>query len=167
MPNWCEGNIRLRGKREAIMGFLMNEIECSGYRSFPDGLETQPAEIDVFYGEVTVKVPDGMKGTAFCSFYIKGTRRNFISDESFEVYLNEDAETNTVCIDGCRAAWGFEAEPYLEKARKYGVDIRIVGFERGMEFSQEIEIIDGKLTKDAEIKYDDWMWECPMPNMGG
>lgn len=38
---------------------------------------------------------------------------------------------------------------------------------RGMQFSQEIEIVNGELTKEVEIKYDDWTWECPMPNMGG
>lgn len=24
-----------------------------------------------------------------------------------------------------------------------------------------------KFIIDDEIKYDDWLWECPMPNMGG
>jgi len=167
MPNWCEGNIRLRGKRADIMDFLRNEIECVGYRNYPDGLETQLVEIEEFYGDVIVNAPDNMKNTAFCRFHIKETRRNFISGKSFNVYLDEDAEPNTICIDGFRAAWGVEAEPYLKKARKYGIDIHIVGFERGMEFSQEIEIVGGELLKDCEIKYDDWMWECPMPNMGG
>lgn len=164
MPNWCEGNIRLRGKRTAIMDFLRNELECVGYRKFPDGLESQPVEIKEFYGEVEVKKPDSMKGTAFCVFHIKGTRRNFI-DEEFEVYLGDDIET--VCIDEAKAAWGFDVAPYLEKARKYGIDIRIVGFEQGMQFAQDIEIIGGEIVKDCEVKYDDWMWECPMPNMGG
>ena len=44
MPNWCEGNIRLRGKPAAILNFIENEIMCSGYRKFPDGLETVPAD---------------------------------------------------------------------------------------------------------------------------
>lgn len=167
MPNWCKGNIRLRGKSAAIMDFLRNELECVGYRKFPDGLESKPVEIEDFYGEVVVKKPDSMKGTAYCVFHIKETRRNFI-DEEFEVYLGDDEEEiKTVCIDEAKAAWGFAAAPYLEKARKYGIDIRIVGFERGMQFAQVIEIIGGEIVKDREVKYNDWMWECPMPNMGG
>lgn len=167
MPNWCEGNIRLHGKSAAIMGFLRNEIECVGYRKFPDGLESKPVEIADFYGEISVKKPESMKGTAFCSFHIKGTRRNFI-DEEFEIYLHDDEEKiNTVCIDNAKAAWGFDATPYLDKARKYGIDIRIVGFERGLQFAQDIEIIGGEIVKDREVKYADWTWECPMPNMGG
>lgn len=167
MPNWCEGNIRLRGSCAAIMNFIRNEIEVTGYRSFPDGLEQQPIEIEEFYEEVTVKVPEGMKTTAFCRFYIKGTRRNFIDGESIEFSLDKDKEKDTICIDNCKAAWGFESEPYLEKAKKYGIDIRIVGFERGMQFVQVIEIVNGEVVHDLEIKYDDWYWECMMPNMGG
>ena len=167
MPNWCEGNIRLRGKRNAIIEFIKNEFECTGYRSFPDGLATAPVDVEVFYGEVSARKPESMNGTAFCSLYIKGTRRNFV-DSDIVVYVgNEDEECCTVCIDDAKAAWGFDAEPYLDKAKKYGIDIRIVGFERGMQFAQDIEIIGGEIVKCREINYGDWMWECPMPNMGG
>lgn len=166
MPNWCEGNIRLRGKPAAILNFIKNEIMCSGYRKFPDGLEIVPAEVEVSYGSVIVKKPESMQGTNFCKLYIKGTRRNFLDD--FEVYLDDEGEkTTTVCIDGLAAAWGFEPEPYLEKARKYGIDIRIVGFERGMQFVQDVTIVNGEIVENSELRYDDWMWECPMPNLGG
>jgi hypothetical protein len=36
-----------------------------------------------------------------------------------------------------------------------------------MEFCQEVEIIGGEVIFDNTIKYDDWKWECPMPNLGG
>ena len=169
MPNWCEGNIRLRGKRNAILEFLKNELEYTGYERLIEKPIIGTLEIKDEYGEVTVRMPEDKRNLLFASIYIKGTRRNFIDDKDVVVYMdNEDSDSeHTVCIDRIRAAWGFFAKPYLEKAKKYGIDIRIVAFERGMQFSQEIEIVDGEIVEDREIKYDDWTWECPMPNMGG
>lgn len=178
MPNWCEGNLRLRGTRAAILEFIKNEIEVVGHpkglgiKSFVEGPSSCSPEILDEYGEVTVKVPEPAKDWVFLSMYIKGTRRNFIETRNdFYIYLIDEVETEdvqqTVCIDNFKAAWGFEAQPYVEKAKKYGIDIKIVGFERGMEFAQIIEIVGGELIKDQEIKFDDWNWECVMPNMGG
>lgn len=38
---------------------------------------------------------------------------------------------------------------------------------RGMQFNQIIEIIDGKITKDEEVEFDDYDWDCICPNLGG
>ena len=45
--------------------------------------------------------------------------------------------------------------------------MRIHAFERGMCFNQIIEIIDGEITKDEEVKFDDYNWDCICPNVGG
>ena len=45
--------------------------------------------------------------------------------------------------------------------------MKIHGFEKGMQFSQLIEIVDGEILQDKEIKYDDWDWDCPCPLIGG
>ena len=34
-------------------------------------------------------------------------------------------------------------------------------------FNQIIEIIDGEITKDEEVKFDDYNWDCICPNIGG
>ena len=36
-----------------------------------------------------------------------------------------------------------------------------------MEFSRYILIENGNLKEDKETKYDDYVWECVMPNLGG
>ena len=36
-----------------------------------------------------------------------------------------------------------------------------------MEFTQEIEIIEGKLTKDEAKEYDDYFWNVPFSQLGG
>lgn len=166
MPNWCAGNMRLRGKRSAIKEFLVNELETTYHLS---GLvaKTKPVIVEDDGYEITIK-GQAEEGAFWTAIYIKGTRRNFIRSMDFDVYLDEgDDKIQTVCIDDVEAAWGFLVEPYLEKAKKYGIDIRIVGFEKGMEVQQEIEIVNGELFTNDEITYDNWLWECPMPNKGG
>lgn len=44
---------------------------------------------------------------------------------------------------------------------------RITAYEKGMEFSQEIEIIEGKITKEILRNYNDYLWECENPLIGG
>lgn len=36
-----------------------------------------------------------------------------------------------------------------------------------MEFSRYILIENGNLKEDKETEYDDYVWECVMPNLGG
>lgn len=55
----------------------------------------------------------------------------------------------------------------IEESREYGVDMKIHAFERGMQFNQIIEIIDGEITKEAEIRFKDYEWDCICPNVGG
>ena len=172
MPNWCKGNIRLRGRRNAIVEFLKNELESTGYDRLEDGPVTGTLEINDEYDEVSVKIPEDKRDLLFAAFYIKGTRRNFIDGKDISVYMdNEDAdEVHTICIDDFRAAWHIDPEPYVTKSERYGIDIRILGFERGMQFIQDIEIIKGKLVNETYTTYDelvDWVWKCPMPHMGG
>lgn len=149
------------------MEFLRNELESTGYAK-GDLMQVVSGPLDVTDDgyEVCVSIPEERKNLPFAGIYIKGTHRNFIGCESFEVY-GDNEDGITVCIDDFEAAWAVDSKPYLEKARKYGIDIRIVGFERGMQFMQDIEIVDGEIVKDEEIKFNNWDWECPMPNMGG
>ena len=166
MPNWCACNMRLRGQRSAIREFLVNELETTYYLGALD-VKTKPVIVEDVGCEITIK-GQVEEGASWPAIYIKGTRRNFIRSMDLYVYLDEgDDKIQTVCIDDVEAAWGFEVAPYLEKSKKYGIDIRIVGFECGMQFQQEIEIVNGELFDNNEITYDDWLWECPMPNMGG
>lgn len=45
--------------------------------------------------------------------------------------------------------------------------MKIHGFEMGMEFNQDIEIVDGKILKDEEVRFENYQWDCICPNMGG
>ena len=97
--------------------------------------------------------------------YIKGTHRNFVEPNDIIVYKRKDG--NACIAVEFKAAWDVESEPYIELSKAYNVDIKIQAFERGMEFSRYILIENGNLKEDKETAYDDYVWECVMPNLGG
>lgn len=173
MPNWVEGNIRFRGACKNIKALLENELQCVGHvpGKITEIISDKPV-VSVEYGGLVVARPDGGQNVIFPAFYIKGTRRNYLDGvSSIEAYgcYDEDDERQVVTFvfDSFKAAWGIDAAPYLKIAIQYDVDIHIFGWEKGMEFTQEIEIVNGEILKDVEGKYDDWEWECPLPYMGG
>ena len=59
------------------------------------------------------------------------------------------------------------SEELLEIAKKYSLDMKIFGIESGMQFAQDVLIVNGELKKDDTIGYTDWFWECPDPWCGG
>jgi len=167
MPNWCDGNIRFRGKQENIKRFLMNEI-VSCRMVDHETVEEKPVIEDKGYCVIIKKPADGSW------FYIKGTHRNFFESDAIEVWFEDDENPDKeiiVCIDNYRVAWSFERhERWVELAKQYDFDVKQVGYDRGMQFSQIKTISRGGRVKDDVHEYedfDDWMWNCPQPNNGG
>lgn len=172
MPNWCEGNIRFRGACKNIKALLENEVECVGHKagSFMEVVTLKPVVKAELY-QLTMERPDNGDGVIFPAFHIKGTRRNFLDGTTVEFHgdydTDDEREVRILVCDSFKAAWGIESKPYVDMSKKYDVDIHIFGWEMGMEFAQEVEIVKCELVKDEEVKYDDWDWECPMPYLGG
>lgn len=164
MPNWCKGNLKIRGKKENIIKFLEEGT------SLLDGL-WEPKEIEPKIeindcDEITIKNLDRTKGID--CLYIKGTRRNFIDPVENEIYVyDEDEEEQIICLKNFKAAWGIDAAALRMISNRYSIDIKIYAFEAGMEFNQDIEIIKGKIIKDEEIKFKNYAWECIEPYIGG
>lgn len=149
MPNWCEGTLKVRGKQKDIKRFVLEGLKPVGFF----GNEKEPLAMD----DVCVSSKNDC--------WIKGTHRGFVVD--LDVYFDdEDEDKITHCFE-TRFAWAIEAKPLAEISKKYSVDLKIYAFERGMEFNQDIEIIDGEIVKDEEIQFDDYQWECVCPTMGG
>ena len=160
MPNWIEGTMKLRGKREDIYRFFKEGLEPSSWAGESNKIEEQVLDYS---------------GEEYLNFYfkdlphIKGTRRAFITDT--EVYMEND--TGIVCVD-IKQAWGFAARRETEDlanwkaiSDEYNVDIKLFGIECGMEYTQEIIIIRGRTPIENIKKYENWEWDCPFPNMGG
>jgi len=153
MPNWIEGTLKLRGKSEDLKRFFTEGLEPS----------TFCGEVEPFDTFVKFNFSDDYCCVDFYKQpHIKGTRRAFITGDCVEWHKGYDTTAVEV-----KQAWNFEPEQFAEISKKYNLDIRLYGFEMGMEFCQEIEIIGGEVTRNNVIEYEDWIWECPMPNLGG
>lgn len=169
MPNWCEGNIRFRGKQENIRRFLMNKIVSCRIVDH-ETVEEKPIIEDKDYRLVISKPHD------HSWFYIKGTRRNFFETDVLDVWIDRFDEEDEnkeviVCIDNYRVAWSFEHDEVWKKfAKEYDFDVKMTGYESGCLFIQIKTILrNGSVTNDV-TEYqstEDWMWNCPMPNFGG
>lgn len=159
MPNWCEGMLKIRGKQEDVFNLLADNLQVWKVVTIRDGMreELDKEAIEIDREDETIYV----EKTA----YIKGTRRNFVEPNEINVWKRKDG--NACIAVEFRAAWNVESEPYIELSKVYNVDIKIEAFERGMEFSRYILIENGNLKEDKETGYDDYVWECVMPNLGG
>ena len=162
MPNWCEGMLKIRGKQEDVFNLIADNLQAwklviirEPKFDMREELEKEAIKIDrkdkAIYVEKTA--------------YIKGTHRNFVEPNDIIVYKRKDG--NACIAVEFKAAWDVESEPYIELSKAYNVDIKIQAFERGMEFSRYILIENGNLKEDKETAYDDYVWECVMPNLGG
>lgn len=165
MPNWCKGNLKIRGKKENIIKFL-KEGTCL-LEGFWETKEITP-EIEINdYNEIQIENIDKEKNRD--CLYIKGTRRYFIDPIENYIYIHEDEENkeSIICLENFKATWGIDADSLRVISARYNIDFKIYGFEAGMEFNQDIEIIKGQIIKDDEIKFNDYAWECIEPNLGG
>lgn len=169
MPNWCEGKLKVRGKKEDIMKWL---AECVSVLK-PDVEKGKP----LYDALVYKKDEDGVSYTYDEEFdelhvnvkhdaHIAGTRRNFVEKHENDFSFGAE-DGNEIIVLPVKAAWTLESEPYEELSKKYGLDFRFYGYERNMEFNQEIEVVKGVTTIDREIKFKDYWWECPDPMLGG
>lgn len=150
MPNWAEGTLKLRGRRENIKSAL-KEMFIGSDITISEEMDDQALILTL---------------TSINSyFYINNTKRAFIDKNKIEVLLEEDFEI--IEIDDFKQAWRVIPKNYQEFSKKYNVDIKIFVFEQGLQFTQEIEIVDGQITKNETRKYDDYQWDVPFSKLGG
>lgn len=150
MPNWCAGDLRVRGTKENLIKFLLDGLNpikniCN---------ELEPLKINE-NGEICGD-----------TCHIKGTHRGFV--KGLDIYVDDlENEGKSTIVLSVEFAWSIKPQDLLNVCREYGVDMKIHAFERGMQFNQIIEIIDSEITKEAEIRFKDYEWDCICPNVGG
>lgn len=156
MPNWCEGTLKVRGTIKDLKNFVLNgliPVTLTGCAKKPLSFDKEDNVSFCIYS-----TPN--------TLYIKDSRRAFCEPEYIEAWVDE-VNNKTIMTLPFKQAWAIKAVDLLNICKEFNVDIRIQGFERGMQFSQIVEIIDGEIRQDEIIKYDDWDWECPCPDVGG
>jgi hypothetical protein len=164
MPNWCEGCLKIRGTTPELRNFLVNAVKPVNFL----GDDQLPLRVMLSPDgtELEVRTPDGNLDLSKTTLWLKGTRRHFIEPNYIDVYAADD-ETPVVIHSPFKAAWAIDTEPLRKLSQEYHVDLKVLGIERGMQFCQDVEILNGEISKNEEIEYGDWDWDCPFPTMGG
>lgn len=174
MPNWIEGYMKIRGKSKDVYRFVSNGFELKKYKYIKDE--------DGVYKEVVEEISVNGFDSRFTrideeNFYaniwlldkshIKGTRRAFINNEKV-IFIDDFSSEKEMTISiPIKQAWGFFENDYKKISDEYDVDIRLIGWECGMMFKQEAEILRGCDPVCKETKYRDWEWGAECPDFGG
>lgn len=150
MPNWVRGDLKVRGTKENIKRFLL------------EGLNEGVVEVicdDEF--DFAIESEIGI-------FYINGTNRHFIDTNMIETSINcLDDEEDVIVLENFKSAWIIDVVQLAYVSSTYNIDLKILGFECGMEFCQDVEIVQGEIVLNNVIEYDDYQWECIRPHIGG
>lgn len=163
MPNWCEGNIKIRGKKKDVISFLENEILRVKLIKIPEEPKTENIKMK-FNGFSYVYELENNKDV----LYLKDSTRCFIEQSIIEIYLYSDTNKSPTYVTlNIKQAWGIEENLFEKLSDKYNLDFNIYASEKGMEFEQYITIIDGEITKNETKKYDDFYFEAIDPELGG
>lgn len=149
MENFAKGTIKLRGYAENIKSALKYMFGAVGDITIEEDTD---GELIIFTSSNSY-------------FYINGTKRAFIDNDSFEIHLDDDFLI--IELDNFEQAWRAIPDDYTKISEKFNVDIKIFTFEQSMQFTQEIEISKGEILKDIVRKYDNYEWEVPFSNFGG
>ena len=146
MPNWCEGTLKIRGTAKQVLAFVKTAFEAGEYM-IDDNNDSH-----LF---VSLKDYAWLKGSkrAFCSGYI-------------EIGTASEDEKGVAAINFMQA-WNIRTEDLLRLAQETGVDLKIYAFEQGVQFNRNIEIVDGEIVKDEHITFDNYLWDCVCPLIGG
>ena len=166
MPNWCKGVLKIRGKKKDIINFLNNGIERYGYPR--DGEEYTKLPLNIQYDELRDIFCEKTDEEHHSWLYFKDSRRLFIEEniEWFFTYGEEDEE-EVHALD-IRQAWRLEPDYFVDISKKYNVDFKMVGFECGCGFTQEIEVNKGNLILNKVNQYgEDYNWQVYDPRLGG
>lgn len=158
MPNWCEGELKVRGKKNDIIRFMEEGIQPM--TPIAESLE----KIKFTRGKSSTYVMSTCKR----KYLIIEAGRAFIDNFMIE-FENLESDETDIHVEAfpARFAWNISAEKLLDVAKKYNIDIKILGFECLTQFNQLVEIVDKKTIKNETITYENYKWDCPFSKMGG
>ena len=183
MPNWCAGTLRFRGKKENVMKFLNEGFDILSMREHDENFKAKyickmmervkKEDLEEGY-EVTVDLKNSGLSDNGEYIYICDTRRAFVEwDPQLSLWNNQmwiQYYDNDKCMLGIlpvKQAWSYDADDWVDISKKYEIDIHLFGWECGMQFDDELEIHNGEIIKNGGRTYDNWIWECPNPFVGG
>jgi len=127
MPNWCRGNLVVRGTKDKVKRFLLENLIANDREIHEDDMK------------MTICSNHG--------FYVEGTKRNFV-DADIEFHFATEEVIQQCILNNFSAAWSIDPEPYIQVSKKYNIDIKVGGIEAYGGFVQEMEIQNGEIVSE-------------------
>lgn len=150
MPNWCEGWIKFRGHRDNIIELIKSEF--GGKNAFDCG--------DFIYPNIPTE-----KAIRIKSLVRAIVEKDDLELANYDIWTKREYALLAVKI---QHAWNVKRQGYAELAKKYDVDIKGKCYEKGMLFTEEFEYnSNGEEVFYKVCEYDDYIWECECPTLGG
>lgn len=152
MPNWCEGWVKFRGPKENLIKFIRSEFNGAH---------------PVFVERFDELIPNILARSTI----LKSLKKAYISDNDLTdsnggIYLNDNGIG--VFIVKINHAWNVDRQGYPELAKKYKLDIRGKCYECLMNFAEEFEYnSNGDEVLYKVHEFEDYIWECECPTLGG
>lgn len=166
MPNWIKGTFRARGSKEDIKKFIMEGLGAISLISEEEKIKKELSYEDDDFLEFAFERIDDDKNVEM--LHISGTNRHFLELEFGCINAYKTKKDDFYFASYFRGAWGIDTDRIAEIAKKYNIDIRVNGYECGQEFEQLFEVSrKGEIKCKSYIEYEDYLWECPMPLLGG
>lgn len=163
MPNWCEGYLKIRGKKKDLINFIENEIMLIKR----ENLISEQELVDIKMQDDGVECFFKYNKSYNEFLYLKSTRRFFVESGEIAFYYDYEDEICYLTLE-VKQAWGIDVQELLvEHSKNYHVDFNIYASERGMEFEQYITVVEGELIKNEEREYTDFHFEAINPELGG
>ena len=175
MPNWAEGTIKVRGTKNQIINYLKNVFEGSDFWGNDMKFEFKSCGNNIIFRGIDELVDPKAarliisRKPRFHALYFKNADRALIETENNILRLSfwEDDEAVGIIEMPFKQAWSVNSDKFAKLSKKYSVDLKIFVFECGNEFTQEIEILKGKITKNETREYVDYQWDVPFSGLGG
>ena len=162
MPNWCEGYLKIRGKKEDIVNFVENEINLLKSKD----IFSEPEYLEIKMIKDSYEYRFEHKNSFKEYLRLKNARRFFVESEEISFYYYGD-EVCYLTLE-IKQAWCIDVQELLvEHSKKYHVDFNIYASESGMEFEQYITVVEGELIKNEERIYVDFQFEAINQELGG
>lgn len=158
MPNWIEGTFRAKGRREKLEKFMNEALS----------LNDKPVSFERLSETDWYKVIGGWPKADLC-----GTNRQyllFLGKDGMDLIRCRESDDLIFAVDfmGDRE---IDVDGIAALARKYGVRIRVNGFESSGMFTQTMECDEyGGHIRVEKVQYesvDRWVWYSPAPFCGG
>lgn len=175
MPNWCEGSLKLKGKYEDILRFWQEGVNAYSYSADRNNERGTDLISKAEWYEIEewdnggATIANHISSAAW--IYIENTKRAFILDDFCAYDIHKLENGMAIMVLPFKQAWAIHQNDWIELAQKYHLEIKIWAVEAGMGFWCTFHVLSDGAIIDNNFhqpdKYEDFLWNCPFPWMGG